>query len=115
MFSKKLKALEREALLRHIKDTDAGTMPHMSIEGSVYINFASNDYLGLAGAASLRDAAANAIAEFGFGAGASRLLSGGTTLHAALEKAIAAFKGTEAALVFNSGYTANISVLPSIA
>ncbi len=115
MFSKKLKALEEEGLLRHIKDPDGRTMPYMTIEGHVYINFASNDYLGLADAAPLRDAATHAIAEFGFGAGASRLLSGGTKLHTALEKAIAAFKETEAALVFNSGYTANISTVPSIA
>ncbi|MGD0281994.1 MAG: aminotransferase class I/II-fold pyridoxal phosphate-dependent enzyme, partial [Dissulfurispiraceae bacterium] len=125
MFSEKLKTLEKEALLRHIKDRKAEKMPrcglshkglsHLNFEDRMYINFASNDYLGLAYAASLIDAAANAMAEYGFGSGASRLLSGGTQVHSSLEKAVASFKETEAALVFNSGYTANISALPSIA
>ena len=114
-FSDKLKALEKNVLLRQIKDREAALVPNISIDGSEYINFASNDYLGLACASSLTDAAAHAIAKFGFGAGASRLLAGGTQMHNALEKAVAGFKGTETALVFNSGYIANISALPSIA
>lgn len=125
MFSEKLKALEKEALLRHINDRDASVIPHdgsfgralshIHINGNMHINFASNDYLGLACAAPLADAAIHAMAEFGFGAGASRLLAGGTRLHSDLEKAVVSFKETEAALLFNSGHTANISVLPSIA
>ncbi len=102
-------------LLRQIKDREAAIMPNMVLDGSVYVNFSSNDYLGLSCAVSLGDAAAHAIAEFGFGAGASRLLAGGTQIHGTLEKAVAAFKQTESALVFGSGYLANISALPSIA
>ncbi len=115
MFSEKLKTLEKYILLRQIKDREASMMPDISIDGTKYINFASNDYLGLSCASSLTDAAVHAIAEFGFGAGASRLLAGGTQIHSILEKAVAVFKETETALVFNSGYIANISVLPSIA
>lgn len=115
MFSKRLKELEREFLLRSIRDREAKMMPKISFSGETFINFASNDYLGLACSTTLEAAAGNAIASFGFGAGASRLLGGGTQIHSALEKAIASFKQTEAALVFNSGYMANISVLPSIA
>lgn len=115
IFSEKLKALEKNVLLREVKDREASMLPNITLDGAEHINFASNDYLGLACAASLRDAAANAIAEYGFGAGASRLLAGGTKLHSALEKAVAAFKETETALVFNSGYVANISVVPAIA
>jgi len=115
MFSEKLKTLEKDLLLRQIKDREAVMLPNMGIDGVRYINFASNDYLGLACADSLTDAAVQALAEFGFGAGASRLLSGGTQIHSTLEKAVAAFKTTETALVFNSGYIANISALPSIA
>src|SRR5208282_929197 len=107
MFSEKLKALEKDMLLRQIKDREATMMPTIRFAGAEYINFTSNDYLGLACAASLRDAAAHALAEFGFGAGASRLLAGGTKIHSTLEKAIAAFKETETALVFGSGYIAN--------
>ncbi|MGO9014511.1 MAG: 8-amino-7-oxononanoate synthase [Dissulfurispiraceae bacterium] len=115
MFSEKLKALENNILLRQIKDRETTMMPNISFDGTEYINFTSNDYLGLACSASLRDAAAHAIAEFGFGGGASRLLAGGTQIHSTLEKAIAAFKDTETALVFGSGYIANTSALPSIA
>ncbi len=115
IFSEKLKALEKDILLRQIKDREAALLPDIIIDGAGYINFASNDYLGLACAGSLADAAVHAISEFGFGAGASRLLAGGTQIHSTLEKAVAAFKETETALVFNSGYIANISALPSIA
>lgn len=125
MFEDKLKALEDEALGRRIKDRQARIIPetgllsrelsHILFNDGLYINFSSNDYLGLAGAAAVTDAAVAAIREFGFGAGASRLLAGGTSYHGRLEEAAASFKGTEAALVFNSGYTANMSALPSIA
>ncbi len=115
MFSEKLKALKQDMLFRQIKDRQGTIMPNISFDGAEYVNFASNDYLGLASAAALRDAAEHAIAEFGFGAGASRLLAGGTQIHSTLEKAVAAFKGTERALLFGSGYIANVSALPSIA
>lgn len=125
MFENKLKALESEALGRRIRDRQAGIIPetgllsrelsHIFFSDGSYINFSSNDYLGLAGAASVTDAAVAAMTEFGFGSGASRLLAGGTSYHGRLEEAAAAFKETEAALVFNSGYVANMSALPSIA
>lgn len=116
MFSERLKAFEKKGLLRSIRDREPrhGALSHIHFNGERYINFASNDYLGLAASKHLTDAAADALVEFGFGAGASRLLSGGTRLHCELETAVASFKGTEAALLFNSGYTANMSVLPSI-
>ena len=126
MFEDELRTLESESLTRHINDRLAGIiMPEtglfnkelarIRILDGLYINFASNDYLGMAGAATITDAAVQCITEFGLGAGSSRLLSGGSRYHSALEKAVAAFKGTEAALILNSGYIANISVLPSIA
>ncbi|HWR59171.1 MAG TPA: aminotransferase class I/II-fold pyridoxal phosphate-dependent enzyme, partial [Thermodesulfovibrionales bacterium] len=80
-----------------------------------FINFSSNDYLGLASHPEIVSAAKNAMEEFGFGGGASRLLSGGSILHRELEEKIAHFKGTDAALVFNSGYSANTGTIPSIA
>src|SRR5208283_1715757 len=97
IFSEKLKTLEKDLLLRQIKDREAAMLPNIGIDGVGYINFASNDYLGLAGAASLTHAAVQALAEFGFGAGASRLLAGGTRIHGKLEKAVAVFKATETA------------------
>lgn len=118
IFSEELEALRHENLLRQIKDRQASSASFASrilINGTEYINFASNDYLGLSMNLSVIDAAKKATDEYGFGSGASRLLSGGTELNAKLEKAISEFKNTEAALVFNSGYTANISAIPSIA
>lgn len=121
MFSEELDSLRQDNLLRYIKDRDAfsSLITHrpsrIYINGAEYINFSSNDYLGLSADISLVESAKRAMDKYGLGAGASRLLSGGTKLHAELEKMVAKFKGTEAALIFNSGYTANISVIPSIA
>ncbi|MBI3591964.1 MAG: 8-amino-7-oxononanoate synthase [Nitrospirae bacterium] len=125
MFSDELKRLKQDNLVRHIKDREANKIlpeknPHRAlariwIGGNEYINFASNDYLGLACNASIIDAAKKAMDEYGFGSGASRLLSGGAKLHNDLERMTAEFKDTEAALAFNSGYTANISAIPSLA
>ena len=75
----------------------------------------SNNYLGLANHPLLKEAAISAVEHYGTGSGASRLVSGTMELHEALERRIAAFKGTEAALVFNSGYAANTGIIPAIA
>ncbi|MDA8214501.1 MAG: 8-amino-7-oxononanoate synthase [Nitrospiraceae bacterium] len=116
MFSDELERLRQENLLRRVCDRDLGaTTARILINGAEYINFSSNDYLGLASHPSITEAAKRAIDGYGLGSGASRLLSGGTELHGKLERMAAEFKGTEAALVFNSGYTANISAIPSIA
>ena len=115
MFLEKLEILKKENLLRYITDRDSAQGPGIVISGKEYINFASNDYLGLAGHTYIREKAKNAIDFYGFGAGASRLLGGGCALHKELEERTALFKGTEASLVFNSGYAANAGILPSIA
>ena len=115
MFLEKLEILKKENLLRYITDRDSAQGPEIVISGKKYINFASNDYLGLAGHPYIREKAKNAIDFYGFGAGASRLLGGGCALHKKLEQRTALFKCTEASLVFNSGYAANAGILPSIA
>lgn len=122
MFLEKLNRLRHNNLLRHIKDRDAfklSSVPHRSsqifINNTEYLNFSSNDYLGLASNELIANAAKSAMDNYGSGSGASRLLSGGTCLHLSLEKMVAEFKGTENALIFNSGYTANISAIPAIA
>jgi 8-amino-7-oxononanoate synthase len=115
-FIEELERLKKNGLYRHIKDRDSGPAGSIIlINGIEYINFASNDYLGLSCHPSVAYAAKKAIAKYGAGAGASRLLSGGTNLHSQLENRIADFKGSEAALILNSGYTANTSVIPAIA
>lgn len=76
--------------------------------------FASNDYLGLAGHPQLIEAAAQGARRWGVGAGASHLVSGHSAVHDALETQLARFLGCEAALVFSTGYMANIAVMPAL-
>ncbi|MBE9207887.1 8-amino-7-oxononanoate synthase [Nostoc sp. LEGE 06077] len=84
------------------------------LAGCEVINFASNDYLGLAGDERLMAAAIAAIHEFGTGSTGSRLLSGHRELHRDLERAIASLKQTEDAIVFSSGYLANLGAIASV-
>jgi 8-amino-7-oxononanoate synthase len=86
----------------------------VDLEGHEVINFASNDYLGLAGDERLIAAAVAAIQEYGTGSTGSRLLSGHRELHRELERAIAALKQTEDAIVFSSGYLANLGAIASL-
>lgn len=79
------------------------------------LNFCSNDYLGLATDPRLKEAAKEAVDRYGAGSGAARLISGNNVLWEELEAALADLKGTEASLLFNSGYHANIGVLPTLA
>jgi 8-amino-7-oxononanoate synthase len=86
----------------------------VQLEGRTVINFASNDYLGLAGDERLIAAAIAATKEWGTGSTGSRLLSGHRELHQQLETAIASLKQTEAALVFSSGYLANLGAIAAL-
>jgi len=79
-----------------------------------YIDFSSNDYLGLSGHSKIKEAAKNAVEAFGASSSASRLLSGSLDLHHQLENEIALLKGKESALVFNSGYQANVGIISAI-
>jgi 8-amino-7-oxononanoate synthase len=115
MFEHELSQSERNNLLRHIMVVDSSGGPRVTIAGRDMLLLCSNDYLGLANHPALRQAAQKAIDQYGFGAGASRLVSGTGPLHQALEDRIARFKGTEASLVFNSGYAANTGIIPAIA
>ncbi|MEM9769570.1 MAG: aminotransferase class I/II-fold pyridoxal phosphate-dependent enzyme, partial [Cyanobacteria bacterium P01_D01_bin.71] len=88
--------------------------PVMTWQGRPVVNFASNDYLGLAGDARLAEAAIAAIRTYGTGSTGSRLLSGHRELHYQLEQAIAQWKGTEDAIVFSSGYLANTGTISAL-
>ncbi|MBI5455330.1 MAG: aminotransferase class I/II-fold pyridoxal phosphate-dependent enzyme, partial [Deltaproteobacteria bacterium] len=102
---KELSKIEAAGLKRTLKTIEGPQGPRVVVNGRAILLLCSNDYLGLANHPRLKDAAKRAIDEYGVGAGASRLVSGNTALHEALEERISRFKGTEAALVFNSGYT----------
>ncbi|TVU54385.1 MAG: 8-amino-7-oxononanoate synthase [Arthrospira sp. PLM2.Bin9] len=88
--------------------------PIITVNGREMLNFASNDYLGLAGDKRLIEAAMNATSEWGTGTTGSRLLTGHRELHRQLELAIAHLKNTEDAIVFSSGYLANIGTISAI-
>ncbi len=111
-----LESLRARSLLRRLReispDPEAMTVTH---EGRSLVNFASNDYLGLASAPFLAEAAKAAIDQYGVGSGASRLVCGSRPVHRELEEAVAAFKGAEAALTFSSGYATAVGTLSALA
>ncbi len=89
--------------------------PKVTLDGSEVLLLCSNNYLGLADHPRVRKAAADAAERYGAGSGASRLISGDMELHHRLEERLAAFKGTEAGLLFGSGYLANLGIVSAIA
>ncbi|MCA8914519.1 MAG: aminotransferase class I/II-fold pyridoxal phosphate-dependent enzyme [Planctomycetes bacterium] len=94
--------------LRHMGSTK------VQIGSHEFLNFSGNDYLGLTGDLRIAEAAASAAGRFGWGTAASRLVTGSSTLHTKLEGELAAFRGTEAALVYGSGYQANLGVISAL-
>ncbi|MCX7847709.1 MAG: 8-amino-7-oxononanoate synthase [bacterium] len=110
-----LTARARAGLLRVRRRVEARAGMEYRIEGRTYVNFGSNDYLGFADDPITREGAAEALREWGTGAGAARLISGDYALVRELEEMLAAWKGTEAALVFPAGYMANVGVLSAVA
>lgn len=106
-----LKILKDHALIRKYRTIEGPQGRYIQIEGKSYLSFCSNNYLGLANHPKIKQAAVDAIHQYGWGTGASRLVSGNMTLHQELEKKIAEFKGTEAALLFPTGYMANLGAL----
>src|SRR5574340_925827 len=95
-----LKILKDRALMREYRTIEGSQGSHLQINGKSYLSFCSNDYLGLANHPKIKQAAIEAIHQYGWGTGASRLVSGNMRLHQELEKKIAEFKGTESALLF---------------
>jgi 8-amino-7-oxononanoate synthase len=114
LFAKQLEALRAASLDRHLREIASSQGPQIEIAGRRFINFSSNDYLGLANDVRLREAAIAAINEFGVGAGASRLISGTQSPHMLLERSLAKWKQTEAALCFSSGYAAALGTIPAL-
>jgi 8-amino-7-oxononanoate synthase len=106
--------LQARDLYRHLVAVGSAAGPRVNLGGRMVLQFASNNYLGLAADPRVREAAKGAIERWGWGAGASRLLAGHTDAHAALEADLAAFKGAEAALVFPSGYMANLGAMTAL-
>ncbi len=109
-----LAELEAQGLAQHPRTLEGEQRARTRFDGHEVINLASNNYLGLAAHPRLKEAAARAAAEFGAGSGAVRTIAGTMTLHRELERRFAEFKGAEAALMFQSGFTSNAGTVAAI-
>ena len=109
-----LETRAREGLLRKLKAISFRKNGRIHFNNKEYLDFSSNDYLGISGHPKLIAAAKEALDRFGASSSASRLLSGDLEMHHRLEEDIARFKNKESALIFNSGYQANIGILSAL-
>jgi 8-amino-7-oxononanoate synthase len=107
----RLAALREQNLFRELHRVDSAQGTHIKVNGRTLLNFSSNDYLGLAGHPALKKAAREAIEKFGAGAGASRLVCGSLAPFHELEQSLAAFKSTQAALAFSTGYATALGTI----
>jgi 8-amino-7-oxononanoate synthase len=104
-----------QGLLRSRRTLQSPQTPHVVVDGKPYLSFCSNDYLGLANHPQLIAALQQGAQQYGAGAGAAHLVSGHTQPHVQLEHALAAFAGKPAALLFSTGYMANLGVVQALA
>ena len=111
----RLAELRRAGLHRRLRMIEGPQGPRVLLDGAEVLLLCSNNYLGLADHPRVRQAAAAAAERYGAGAGASRLISGSMALHRKLEGRLAEFEGSEAALLFGSGYLANTGVVAALA
>jgi 8-amino-7-oxononanoate synthase len=113
--AERLEELRERGLYRRLRLIEGPQGPSVTLDGRPVLLLCSNNYLGLADRAEVREAAAGAALRWGAGAGASRLISGNMEPHRELESRLAAFKGYEAALLFGSGYLANTGAIAALA
>ena len=109
-----LDQIRAAGLYRELRTVASPQGARIRIDGRDLLNFSSNDYLGLANDPLLKRAAADAIEKYGVGAGASRLVCGNLEPYEVLERKLATFKAKEAAIVFGSGYAANVGTIPAL-
>ncbi|MEK7773010.1 MAG: 8-amino-7-oxononanoate synthase, partial [Deltaproteobacteria bacterium] len=113
-FAEELSKLTGAGLKRSLRLIEGPQGPRVTVDGKEAVLLCSNDYLGLANHPLVKQAAIEAINAWGLGSGASRLVSGNMEPHVRLEDGIRRFKGTEAALLFNSGYHANMGCISAV-
>lgn len=109
-----LAVLKEQGLFTNIRTIESAMDGWVMINGKRVLNFCANNYLGLANHPTLREAAKNAIDQYGIGPGAVRTIAGTMSLHVELEKRLAEFKGVEAAITLQSGFTANLATIPAL-
>lgn len=111
---KEVQNLKGQNLFNNILTLESSIGPTVKINGKTLLNFCSNNYLGLADHPKLREAAISAINKYGVGPAAVRTIAGTTVLHKELEEKLAKFKKAEAVITLQSGFTANLAVVPAI-
>jgi glycine C-acetyltransferase len=109
-----LQSLRDAGLYNNIRTLDSPQGAWLQVDGKRVLNFCSNNYLGLANHPKLKEAAKQAIDTFGIGPAAVRTIAGTMSLHVELDRRLAAFKGVEKAISFQSGFTANLGVIPAL-
>jgi 8-amino-7-oxononanoate synthase len=113
--NRRLTVLRKQGLHRELHRVDSPQSSRINIGSKVFLNFSSNDYLGLANEPAIKEAAVKALERYGAGAGSSRLLCGSLAPHQELDEILAGFQGTQAALSFSSGYAAALGALGALA
>ena len=109
-----LQALRDAGLYNTIRTLSSPQGAWLKVDGKKALNFCSNNYLGLANHPKIGDAAKKAIDKMGVGPGAVRTIAGTMNLHVELDKRMAKFKGVDAAISFQSGFAANLGVIPAL-
>jgi len=112
--SEELDRMKREGLYGNIRSLESPQGATVKINGKEYLNLCSNNYLGFANDPRLREKVKTMIDKYGVGPGAVRTIAGTMDIHLELERKLAAFKGVEAAIVFQSGFCANLAVIPTL-
>ena len=111
----RLAEIREQGLYRELRRVDSPQSSRLTLDGKTLLNFSSNDYLGLANHPALKEAAIKAVERFGAGSGSARLVCGSLAPHHELEEALAAFKQTETALSFSSGYNTAVGAICALA
>jgi len=106
--------LKRDGLYRRLRRLEGEQLPRARFDGHPVVNLSSNNYLGLTTHPKMREAALQAVRELGVGSGSVRTIAGTMELHMELERRIAAFKKTEASVVFQSGFAANAGTVSAL-
>jgi len=109
-----LREMKEKGLYRELRYLEAAQGPRTVMEGRDVLLLSSNNYLGLCSDERLKRAAVSAIEKYGVGSGGCRLITGSYDIHRELEERLARFKGTEACIVFNTGYMANLGTIASL-
>jgi len=112
--TQEIENLQNAGLYNRIRTIGSPQGAWLTVDGKKVLNFCSNNYLGLANHPALVHAAKKSLDEMGVGPGAVRSIAGTMTLHVELEKRLAQFKGVEAAITFQSGFTANLATIPAL-